>query len=124
MVAHIIGVIGIWAGFAALALNVTAIRAAPTVRDSRQRRIRAICASVLGVAVCPLTLLITVEVVSNHSPGSVLYYGWPFMVATTDMYAGPAAPELIVNYVAFWILAPQILIYVYERVLRSRAADR
>ena len=121
MLAYMIGVIGIWAGLGALALNGIGMRPAYTSRDSRKRRFLAICASVLGLAICPVTFVIGVQGFTVEGP--VFNYGWPFVVATTDRFAGPLGPEWIVGDVAFWLLAPQILVYVYERFVRAKAQD-
>ncbi len=42
-------------------------------------------------------------------------YGWPFIVATTDRFQAPIGSEWIVGDVAFWLVAPQILVYLYAR---------
>ena len=118
MLAYTIGMIGIWTGFAALALNVTGLRAAPTALEARRRRLLAICASVLGLAVCPVTFLIGFE--ASTIEGPVLLYGWPFYVATTDRFAGPIGPEWFVGDIAFWLFAPQVVVYLYERFRRAR----
>jgi len=121
MLAHTIGVIGIVAGFGALALNIAAARAASTPRDSRTQRFLAIGASVLGLAVCAVTFFVGVEGPTVEGP--VLTYGWPFVVATTDRFAGPREPAWIVGDLAFWLLAPQTLVYVYERFVRTSAGN-
>jgi hypothetical protein len=53
--------------------------------------------------------------------GPVLDYGWPFVGATTDRFAQPVWPEWIARDFAFWVLAPQILVYAYERFVRAKA---
>jgi hypothetical protein len=118
MLAYMIGVAGIWAGFGALALNVTAMRAAPTSQDARNRRLLMIWASVLGLAICPVTFVIGFQGVTIEGP--VLDYGWPFAVSTTDRFAAPIGRDRIVGNLGFWVLAPQILVLVYERRFRRR----
>ena len=116
MLAYLIGLIGVAGGIAALVSNVKAMRVA---HDSRRRRVLAICASAVGLALCPLTLLIGVQHdVNRHGP--VTHYGWPFAMITSDMYAaeGPILDEIGFQ-VAFWILVPQVLLYVTERLFKA-----
>jgi hypothetical protein len=47
--------------------------------------------------------------------GPVLDYGWPFPTATTDHFGRAPGSEWIVGDVAFWLFAPQILVYLYMR---------
>jgi hypothetical protein len=127
MLSQIIAVIGVWGGLGALALNLTAARLAPTADESRRRRFSVACASVVGFAICPLTLLVSVERGTRH--GRVTDFGWPLVVTTptmSDAYGGVSSifyyvfETDILYQIAFWILVPQILIYVREQFFRAR----
>ena len=115
MFAYVVGLIGIGAGLAAVIANLKAIRADRSSRDSRQPR-PLILASALGLVVCLLTFAIAIE--ASTIEGPILNYGWPFVVATTDRYAGDMR-AWIVPSLAFWLLAPQIGVYVHRRFARA-----
>ena len=114
---YFVGLIGIGAGLAALIANIKAINVDPASNISRKRRVLAIAASIVGLAVCPLTFAIPVDAFTVEGP--VVNYGWPFVVATTDRYAGYLGREWYIASLAFWVLAPQIVVYVYHRFLRA-----
>ena len=113
VVVHLVGLAGLLAGAVALALNVLALRAARGSPSWRQRRRRLIGASLAGLAVFPFTFLFAVE--AHTIEGSVLYYGWPFFALTTDMFAPPLFPAALVADLAFWVLAPQLLVLYQDR---------
>ena len=121
MLTYTIGVIGIWAGLAALVLNIAGMRATPASLDSRKRRFLALCASVFGLAVCSVTFVIGVQGFTVEGP--ILVYGWPFPAATTDRFAAPMGTDGFVRDVYFWLLAPQILVYLYQRLLRGQITN-
>ena len=89
MLTYTIGVIGIWAGLAALVLNIAGMRATPASLDSRKRRFLALC--VFGLAVCSVTFVIGVQGFTVEGP--ILVYGWPFPAATTDRFAAPMGTD-------------------------------
>jgi hypothetical protein len=110
---YMIGEIGIWGGLVTLALNVATMTAAPRSPDLPKRRFVAIWASVVGLVVCLITFVVGIPGATME--GAVLDYGWPFFIATTDRFQPPIGSEWIVGDVAFWLLAPQILVYLYTR---------
>jgi hypothetical protein len=110
---HMIGLIGTWLGLVTLTLNVATLRTKPRLPDLPKRRFVAICASALGLLVCPVTFFIGVPSASMEQ--RILEYGWPFPTITTDRFGTALGPEWIVGDVAFWLFAPQILVYLYMR---------
>jgi hypothetical protein len=108
-----IGLIGILGGLVTLTLNVAAMRATPSLPDLPKRRFVAIGVSVLGLVVCAVTFVIGIPGATMEGP--VLDYGWPFPTATTDRFGSALGSEWIVGDIAFWLFAPQILVYLYTR---------
>jgi hypothetical protein len=81
------------------------------------KRSVALWASVIGCVICPFTLFIPVERwVSGGREIDVLnvYYGWPFFMASAHPVEAPTSLGGILANVAFWLLAPQALVLLYE----------
>ena len=117
-----IGGLGIWIGMAALAMNITAMRTGAPSQLSRKRALM-ISASTAGIVVCPLTVLIGIEdftTMGSEIQWPVLDYGWPFSMASADRMSAPVGLEGIARNAAFWLLAPQIVVYFFERLWRPR----
>jgi hypothetical protein len=49
-----------------------------------------------------------------------VYYGWPFALASAHPIEFPAGMAGIVGNVVFWLLAPQILVLLYEESRRAK----